>query len=807
MKAPLLVAALLAAGLVLRSAIPIVTAAAPPTSLPPGVQAEATTAPPLTPEEALRSFQLPDGFTIQLVAAEPLVQSPVSTVFDADGRLWVVEMPGFMPNVDGAGEDDPTGRVVVLDDTDGDGRLDKRTVFEDGLVLPRSVALVAGGVLIAAPPNLFFCPDADKDDRCDKREVVSTAYGTGKNPEHDANGLVYALDNWLYSANLGARHRRLDGRWVSEPTVSRGQWGISQDDFGRLFFNTNSVYARADLVPVYDPDAHVRGSRGINVEIDGDQTTWPGRPNTGVNRAYRDGTLRPDGTLVEFTAACAPLVYRGDQFPEPFRGNLFVAEPAANFVRRSVVVETVRGITAQNAYPHGEFLTSTDERFRPVSLTTGPDGALYVTDMYRGLIQHRIYLTPFLRQQIHERGLDQPVDSGRIWRVVHQGAEPGPRPRLSGATTSELVAHLAHPNGWWRDQAQRLLVERGDRSAVPAVAGLLQSAPDARTRLHALFVLEGLDAVDASALAQAAKDDDRFVRAAAAGLVEREKIAALVALGHELARAPRLTPRIAAEVAGRELELLARVLVDDAWKTETPARVALLQDLAARVVRGERERTTGLLELIAAEPRGGEWRQVALLKGVARAKTGVRRRTIGTPEGWAKLLRSRDPEVKRETEALDAWVTGHVGRARAVEGGRTLSAADALRFSRGKVQFAAICGACHHPSGIGEEGKAPPLVDSPWVTGTPERLVRIALHGLRGPVRVGERTYKMEMPSMGALEDGELAELLTYIRNEKDWGHDAGAIDPETVARIRKATAARKEPWTAEELLALKPAP
>ena len=807
MKARLLLGVLLGTGLALHGAERAVTAAATsaPTSLPPGVQAVATTAPPLSPEEALGSFQLADGFGMQLVAAEPLVQSPVFSVFDPDGRLWVVEMPGFMPNVDGIGEEEPNGRVVVLDDTDGDGRMDKRTVFEGELVLPRSVAFTGGGVLIAAPPYLYFCTDQDHDDRCDRREIVSTTYGTGKNPEHDANGLAVALDNWIYSANIGMRHRYRAGRWMTEPTVSRGQWGIAQDDYGRLFFNTNGVYARADFLPVYDPDAHVRGSRGINVEIDPDQTTWPGRPNTGVNRAYRDGTLRADGTLVEFTAACAPHVYRGETFPDPFRGNLFVAEPAANFVRRSVVIEKVDGLTAQNAYASGEFLRSTDERFRPVGLTTGPDGALYVTDMYRGLIQHRIYLTPFLRQQIHERGLDRPVDSGRIWRVFPKGVPAAPRPRLSQASTEILVSHLSHGNGWWRDTAQRLLVDHGDAVAVPAVTALVRSAADARTRLHALFVLEGVADVDADTLALAARDDNRFVRAAATGLLERGRIAALVDLAGELAKTPRLTPRVAARIAGRELELLARILVNGDWKTATPGRATLLQELAGRMLRGERDRTTGLLELVAAEPRGGEWRQVALLKGVAAAKTGPRRARVGSPEGWPRLLRARDPEVQRLAETLDPWVTGHVGRARATEGkGPVLSAADAQRFARGKAQFAAICGACHHPSGIGEEGKAPPLVDSAWVTGPAARLVRITLHGLRGPVTVGDRTYKMEMPSMGALEDGELADLLTYVRNEKDWGHEASPIDPETVARIRKETAARKEPWTSPELLKLR---
>ena len=776
----------------------------PSRSLPAGVTATVAPEPPLSPEEALRSFKVASGFRIELVAAEPLVDTPVAVAFDADGRLWVVEMPGFMPNVAGTGEENPVGRVVVIDDTDGDGRMDKRTVFLDGLVLPRSIALVAGGVLVGAPPDLIYCHDADRDDRCDKPEVVAGGYGTRGNPEHNANGLVPALDNWLYNANLGARYRFSGGSWRTEPTMSRGQWGIAQDDVGRLFYNTNSVYLRGDFLPVYVPDAHLRGTRGVNVEIDPDQTTWPGRPNTGVNRAYREGTLRPDGTLAEFTAACAPHVYRGDQFPETFRGNVFVAEPAANLVRGSVVAEYAGALLAQNAFPQGEFLTSTDERFRPVSLATGPDGALYVADIYRGLIQHRIYLTEFLRGQIRERGLDRPVDRGRIWRVVHGGQPLGPRPKLRGATAEALVAHLAHPNGWWRDTAQRLLVERGDRAIVPALGTLVRTAPDPRTRLHALFVLEGLDAIDDDTLAATARDGNRFVRLASAGLLELSAIAALVGVAGELAAAPRLDEKTLDRVAGRELHLLGRIVVHPEWKPHSPERADVLRRLAVRVIGdGREERIEGLLELVAAEPSGAEWRQLALLKGVAEAKRGERDQRLGPPQGWARLLRSRDEDVRRQAEALDAWVTGQV-RTRAQMSGGGLSAGARERFARGKTHYAGICGACHHPSGIGETGKAPPLVGSPWVTGPVERLVRITLQGMRGPVRVGDRVYRMEMPAMGALTDDELADLLTYIRNEADWGHDAGSVGPEAVARIRRATEVRKEPWTAAELLALR---
>ena len=776
----------------------------PRRALPAGVNAKVTPEPPQSPDEALRSFKIAPGFRIEIAAAEPLVQAPVAMTWDPDGRLWVVEMPAFMQNVDGAGEKEPTGRVVILDDTDGDGRMDKRTVFLDGLVLPRSVALAGGGVLVATPPRLLFCRDENKDDRCDNPEVVSTTYGTGENPEHDANGLVFAMDNWLYSANLAARHRFVGGRWVTEPTVGRGQWGIAQDDFGRLFYNTNSLYLRADFLPIFMPDAHARGTPGINVEIDPDQTAWPARPNTGVNRAYNEGTLRADGTLAEFTAACGLTVYRGDQFPETFRGNAFVPEPAGNFVRRSVVLEYEGKLLGRNAHDGSEFLSSMDERFRPVNATTGPDGALYIVDMYRGVIQHRIYVTPFLREQIRERALEAPIDRGRIWRVMAEGRPLGPRPQLGQAAPEALVAHLLHPNGWWRDVAQRLLVERGQKDVVPALALLARAAPDPRTRLHAFFTLDGLDGIDRGVRDQAAADGNRFVKLAADSLLDREKIAALDGLAGELAADPKLDIVRAKWTAGRELRLLARILVHPAWSAHTPERADLLRTLAVFLVNQQLdERTVALFELITGDGAGGEWRQLALLEGVAQAKTGERATQGATPRGWPRLLRSTDPAVRKLAVALELWATGRVRDIRPPEGAG-LSAAARARFARGQAQYAGLCGVCHHPSGSGEKGKAPPLADSSWVTGATDRLVRITLQGLRGPVRVSGRVYDMEMPPMGALTDEQLADILTYIRNEKDWGHDASPVDPETVARIRQATAARKKPWTADELLRLR---
>ena len=215
--------------------------------LPPDLEVPA--APPLAPDAARDSLQVAAGFRVELVAAEPLIQDPICMSFDADGRIWVVEMRSFMPDVDGHGELEPTSRVVVLEDDDGDGRMDRSRVFLDKLVLPRALALVDGGLLLIEPPNMWFHEDKDGDGRADTKELIAEGFGAGLvNPEHAANGLLHGLDNWIYMANHPLRlKRRPDGSWLQEPTLTSGQWGLSMDDRGRLFFNYNSDFLRSNL--------------------------------------------------------------------------------------------------------------------------------------------------------------------------------------------------------------------------------------------------------------------------------------------------------------------------------------------------------------------------------------------------------------------------------------------------------------------------------------------------------------------------------------------------------------------------------
>ncbi|MCP5551401.1 MAG: c-type cytochrome [Akkermansiaceae bacterium] len=477
---------------------------------PPPAHWKIPAAPVVTADRALATFAVPEGFRVELVAAEPVIHDPVALVFDGNGRLWVAEMRGYMAAIDGKGEEKPVGRVSVLEDTDGDGRIDRHAVFVDGIVMPRAVALTdADRTLVYADELSLHAVEILEDGqgglpRAGKTAMIASDYAKGGNPEHKPNGFRHALDNWFYSAKSDVRYRHRNGEWLTEKTEFRGQWGIDEDDRGRLFTNTNSNAVLAEEVPpgvtVRNPN-HAFTSR-VSTKMN-DQRLHPSRINPGVNRGYMQGVLDEEGYLTKPTAASGLSVYRGDQFPAEFHGNLFINEPGANLVKRGILTEKDGRFTIEPADADREFFTSTDERSRIVNSYTAPDGTLYLVDFYRGILQHAAYMTTFLRRQVEERGLDKPVGLGRVWRIVHEGKPRGAAPRMHEESSAELVKHLEHPNGWWRETARRLIVERGGEEAVPALREAISGTPEAA--IHAVWALEGLGKLTAEDVAAASQ--------------------------------------------------------------------------------------------------------------------------------------------------------------------------------------------------------------------------------------------------------------------------------------------------------------
>lgn len=487
-------------------------------------------APPLSPEEALQTFRVAPGFRLELVAAEPMVQNPVSFEFDPEGRIWVVEYQGYMRDIKGTGEADPICRVVVLEDTDGDGRADKSTVFLDKLVMPRSLSFVKGGVLIQEPPKIWFCEDTDGDLRSDRRTEVGKL-GVAGNPQHTGNGLRYGIDNWLHNADATSRHRWIEGKLIEEPMPHSGQFGVSFDERGRFLTSHESSALHADLIPGHYivRNRHlaaiaVRGGRGfagIDTNIARDaQQVYPIRVTPGITLGAME--LRDDGRLRTYTIAAGTCFYDGDQFGPEAYGQIFVPESAGNLVGRLKLTSGIRPVASRYYPAEQEFLASTDERFRPVNARVGPDGALYLSDLYRGIIEHVIFMVPWISDQVRDRKLDVGQDQGRIYRLVREDRPIDRRsPQLAAAATPKLVETLNHPTGWWRITAQRLLVERRDPASRPLLAELALRGENPLGRLHALWTLDGFDALDTATKFAALRDPDERVRAAAIRLAER----------------------------------------------------------------------------------------------------------------------------------------------------------------------------------------------------------------------------------------------------------------------------------------------
>ena len=627
--------------------------------------------PVLSPQDEMKTFELPAGYRVELVASEPMVQDAVLIDWDPNGRMWVVEMPGYMEDIIASTEYQPSGRIVVLEDTNNDGAMDKRTVFADGLVLPRALKVLDRGALVAEPPNLWLMPDRNGDLKADGKELVTDQYGRrDANVEHNANGLTWALDNWMHTSEGDTYLRLKNGKFEVRATLSRGQWGNSQDDAGRIYRNSNSSVLHVDFVPtpyfLRNPNlTRTRGSyESLAATNPALNTTWPIRTNL-VNRGYQTGVLREDGSLASYTGVNAPTVYRGNKLPAELHGNVFVAEPTGNLISRIVISDTGTTLRAEKPGGQTEFLASTDERFRPVYLSSAPDGALYFVDLYRGIIQHRGYITEYLRDNIVARKLEQPTRLGRIYRIMHASTQRDTRPALAQASPEQLVQTLAHPNGWWRDTAQRLLVERGATSVAPSLSALVAKAPDARTKLHALWTLDGMDAIRPEVVVTALKDPSRDVRAAAIRIAERFlgdnatvrsavldrmtdtdwtvrlQLAASVGLMQAAQRdaaAAELLGRYGDDqfvadatlsgLRGAERAVLEVLLRQPA---ETPARTAAVTLVAATIMRGADETNVQeLLNWIAADTRAA-WQRSALLRGAEAALLGAS--LTGAPAG------------------------------------------------------------------------------------------------------------------------------------------------------------------------------
>ena len=487
-----------------------------------------------TPAEQAKTFVVPPGYRMELVASDPDIQQPSFIEFDGNGRMYVGEMRTYMLDASGTGEYESHNRISRFESTKGDGVYDKHTVFIDNIAPPRNVLpLDKNRVLVneTHSDNLDLYTDTDGDGVADKKETVFTGVGLGRdgNIEHEQSGFIWSMDNWIYSTYNTFRFRwSPTGGFLKEPIpASGGSWGISMDDDGKTW----NVNPGGEIGPVAFQIPVQYGVHDLPEGMETDfQIPWPlvgiYDQQGGMGRART-----PIGTLNHFTATTGPDIFRGTALPDDLKGDLLFTEPVGRLIRRTKIVKTEGITTLKNVYPNTEFILGTDPLFRPVNLKTGPDGSLYVVDMYHGIIQDTQWSRPgtYLYERVVQLGLEQHINMGRIWRLRYDGikaytsagatiaGKPAiplnlTQPKMYDETPAQLVAHLTDPNGWWRDNAQRILVLKQDKSVVGALTEMVKSSDNLLARFHALWTLEGLNAMPVALVREQMKDPNPRMR-------------------------------------------------------------------------------------------------------------------------------------------------------------------------------------------------------------------------------------------------------------------------------------------------------
>jgi mono/diheme cytochrome c family protein/glucose/arabinose dehydrogenase len=709
---------------------------------------------PLPPADEQKQFILQPGYRIAPVLTEPDIKEPGAIVFDGNGRMFVLELRGYMQDADATGELDPVGRISRHEDANNDGVYERHTVFVDKLVFPRFVMSFGANSVLTMESNadeVWQFTDTNNDGVADKKELFTSNFGRSGNVEHQQAFLYWGMDNWLYSTVNAFRVRWTPNGVVREPTGPNGaQWGATQDNDGKMWFQGG-----ASGLPSYFQFPIHYGSFTVADQFEKDFSIPWGAPVRVADMQPGMRAVRmPDGSLNQVTGSAGNDVYRGDRLPADLVGDYIYGEPIGRIVRRVRPVVTDGLTQLRNAYLWNEFIKSTDPLFRPVDMATAPDGTLYIADMYRGIIQQATWSGPgtYLRARIDQYALDKVFGHGRIWRLTYDGIERDrAQPRMLSETPAQLVAHLRHPNGWWRDTAQQLLVLKQDKSVVPALQQIVRTSgastgsgqENLLARFHALWTLEGLGALDAATVRAQMKDASPRMRIQA------------IRASETLYKA-----------GDRSFDADYRALAVDKDVTVAIQAMLTLNYLKA----------PNLAETVRA----------------AQAASSAR----GVQEIGNQILKP----------APSAFGRGGRG------GPPPFSPAELAVMERGEAIYKEVCFACHGDDGRGTAQPAaapgttmaPSLASSVRVQGHRDYVIKTLLHGMDGPV--DGRSYAAGvMAPMGTNRDEWIAAIASYSRNA--FGNVGTFVTPADVARVRAATADRKTFWKVDELLASLPVP
>jgi mono/diheme cytochrome c family protein len=726
--------------------------AAPAADHPANANADLSPKPPVvpaTPEEQAKRFWLPAGYRMTPVLSDPVIQDPAEIRFDGNGRMYVVELRGYFQTPEGHDLIPPIGRISRHEDRNNDGVYEHHSVFVDKLVFPRFAMPLGADAVLTMETNadeVWKYTDTNRDGVADKKDLFTTNFGRAGTMESQPSNLMWAMDNWLYSTVNAFRLRITPSGVLRETTGPNGaQWGVTQDNDGKLFFQHG-----ASGLPGYFQLPVVYGNFPVPDQLEPDlNIVWGAPILIGDIQAGIPGTRLPDGSLIYATAAAGNEVFRGDRLPRDLIGDYIYGDMVGRILRRLRPVKTEGLTQLRNVYPRSEFVRSIDPLFRPADNSTGPDGTLYIADMYRGIIEGAEWAKEgtYLREKIKQYQLDKAMNRGRVWRLTYDGM---PRrvtqPRMLNETPAQLVAHLSHPNGWWRDTAQQLIVLKGDKSVVPALTRIARGNPAASAgraeaageggvlgRVHALWTIEGLGGLTAPLVRELLQDPNPRIRIQAIRVSE-----SLYKAGDR-----SFASDYRARAADRDTDVaIQAILTMNLLKT---------QDATAAI-------------------------QAAKASNQARGVQFVADRILNPPAGRG----------------------GRGGVAAA-----TLTPEQQSSLERGETIYNELCFSCHGTDGSGTpqpggsgHTMAPTLVGSSRVIGHRDYVVKTLLHGLTGPI--DGKTYSEVMMPLGGNRDQWVADIASYVRN--GFGNAGGFVTTQDVVRVRALTADRRTLWKIDEI-------
>jgi mono/diheme cytochrome c family protein len=697
--------------------------------------------PHLRPAEQAKLFQLQPGYSMTPVLADPQIEQPGQIAFDANGRMYVLELRTYMLDGDAKDELTPRSRISRWEDRDGDGVYETGTTFLDNLIFPRFVTPMGDGQIIAKESNsdnTYLYTDTNGDGVSDKKELFVTGLGRSGNVEHQESHLTWAMDNWMYSTYNAVRVRWTPNG-VQKEAVGPNQaaWGVTQDNYGKMWFQGG-----ASGLPSYFQFPILYGNiANPNALQEGFNVPYGAPIGIGDMQGGLRWVREGEGSLNGATAGAGANIYRGDRLPAELQGEYFYGEVVGRVLRRSHPVN-MEGLTqVQNPYQaqKSEFIRSMDPLFRPVDNKTAPDGTIYVVDMYHGIIQEAEWAQPgtYLRAKINQYKLDTAISYGRIWRLTYNGmARDTTKPTMYQDSAAKLVTFLSHPNGWWRDTAQQQLVLRQDKSVVPALKAMAASNGNKLARIHALWTLDGLNSLDAGLVRAFMSDSDPQLRQQGIRVSE-----SLYKAGGDQS--------FAADYKTLAMDADANVSIQ-ALQTMQYLKVAGAVDTAKAV---QAAKTAKGIQLVA--------------NGIINPP-----KTLNLGEGGGDNRPIR-------------------------------TAAEVASLEKGAEIFANSCGECHGHDGQGAPDGAGGLM-APALAGnarlaqnSPEHVLRVLLSGLTDPIN-GKSYAAGVMVPQKAESDEWIASVASFLRN--GLANNATMVTPDMVAYIRAQEAKRTQPYTDAEL-------